>query len=153
MYNNNNIFDPWHPGLGIAFPTPKPLRRSDSLPQFLSTTTSPSLSPLSPAITEPTSYTLPAFQFIPSPLQFLPPHTPYTPLTPFYRSIGALTKLEGLDLGSNEITFLPQNICHLSNLQELWLDNNDLKTLPKVGPPAPPHQLLPLMPGAPFSCH
>lgn len=126
----------------LRLPSPVPLH--NNLPR---------LSPLSPAITEPTSYTLPAFQFIPSPLQFLPPHTPYTPLTPFYRSIGALTKLEGLDLGSNEITFLPQNICHLSNLQELWLDNNDLKTLPKVGPPAPPHQLLPLMPGAPFSCH
>ena len=49
-----------------------------------------------------------------------------------FRTIGALTKLEFLDLGGNHLESLPQNIVHLANLEELWLDGNSLKRIPAV---------------------
>lgn len=45
--------------------------------------------------------------------------------------IGALTKLEILDLGSDKLTSLPESIGNLTNLKQLILPNNQLTSLPE----------------------
>uniref|UniRef100_A0A8C2ZH21 Protein scribble homolog n=1 Tax=Cyclopterus lumpus TaxID=8103 RepID=A0A8C2ZH21_CYCLU len=45
-------------------------------------------------------------------------------------SLSFLVKLEQLDLGSNELEVLPDTLGALPNLRELWLDRNQLSSLP-----------------------
>ena len=46
-------------------------------------------------------------------------------------SIGQLSNLQELWLDDNQITELPESIGQLVNLQELWLDNNKITELPE----------------------
>uniref|UniRef100_A0A3P8WU11 Scribble planar cell polarity protein n=1 Tax=Cynoglossus semilaevis TaxID=244447 RepID=A0A3P8WU11_CYNSE len=47
-----------------------------------------------------------------------------------FLSLSFLVKLEQLDLGSNELEVLPNTLGALPNLRELWLDRNQLSSLP-----------------------
>uniref|UniRef100_A0A673ZKG8 Scribble planar cell polarity protein n=1 Tax=Salmo trutta TaxID=8032 RepID=A0A673ZKG8_SALTR len=50
--------------------------------------------------------------------------------SPLHQSLSFLVKLEHLDLGSNELDVLPDTLGALPNLRELWLDRNQLSSLP-----------------------
>ncbi|EMM80707.1 leucine rich repeat protein [Leptospira interrogans str. 2006001854] len=52
-------------------------------------------------------------------------------LTTLPEGIGQLKNLQTLDLDSNQLTTLPQEIGQLQNLQELFLNNNQLSSQEK----------------------